>query len=727
MNHQHLILLRSTIFISCLMVVTQSLFSQTPAEQRKQFFLGALLNPDSIESQIRDYAQYKGKRKYSTLYKIYESCKLELGHRETMMKFVEDQLAEYPEDYKTTMRASLTEVYVRPPAPIMQGRLGYFVQSYLMSLRADIDDELLPEQVGKVDLLISQLDKILLLSYQSQYMATYDYYEIKQEPADDDLFEIVYRSFLTGIMNITYARSNYSNRNAELTTLDHDLVKIIRYGELIENKHLPTYGRYDAYMALIQRKGIKEPLYVPLSTDVLSNAVYYKQYISQYADPYSNSSIENDSSYFRYWQPIQEHLKDLREIYFQPAGIYHGIALEALRLSSGGYVSDHINIVRVYDREHNQASSYGRPNQKKQGQLAFEIFGYPDYDYDIRIHQPIVDRKIRQKSPKPLDKSERMLYEWVKANAKEYPVIAYDIPDQGVKSIRSLAMSKIESRVLHQILTQHEMKGRLYLDSLSNQFNLEQIESPRALHLTTHTTYGGKSSPLPIIQDTINGGFKNNATRIFLSGGRESMNTREFYDQYYADIGEVIGQQQNDIMTRYYSQVDTTQTASAFNLRKLLRQQKEQAELLMRMLDSAGAAGLSQEQEARLNVAEDRVKSFPQFDGVMMEEEIMALKLENTEIVTLSSCGPQGAERSPRALLSLANSFLSAGAESVLGSMWPVNDEASALFMLKFYNYWASGKNKSEAVKLAKYDVRKIPDFEHPHFWAGWMLYGKQQ
>lgn len=716
MKQARLINLWTMLIFGYLMMATVPLLAQNAAEQRKQFFLEALLNPEGIEEQVKAYAQYKGKRKYKTLYSIYESCKEDLSYKEKAMKAIEEEIAQYEEPYKQAMKESLMIAYMRPPSVYSSGRLGYFVQSYLMSFRADVEDELTPAQIKKVDKLLLKLDRILMLSYQSKMMSAYDYDKISKEPAEPSVYDTVYMLFVRGLMNLNNGNDNGSNAASE----NENLVKIIRYGSLIEGEYLPNYGIYDGYTALIYKKGVNDVRFVPLSTEVLSNVSYYQEYIDQYGDPYSQGSIEADSSYLRYWQPIQAHLGGLKEILLEPAGIYYGIALKALRTPTGGYLSDHLNIHRVYDGEYNQTSSYSRSVNRGLKNLLFEIFGYPDYDYDIQSNQPIVDRTVSQESPEALSKEEQMLFDWVQADNQNYPVIPYPTSEEDAASIQPLVMSKIESRVLHKILTQYGMEGRIYLDSLSNQFNLTQIESPRVLHLTTHTTYGGKV-PLPVIEDTINGGFKNNATRIFLAGARESMNTRVFYDNYYSDVGKVMGQHQNDIMTEYYSQIDTTQKA-----RLSVGDVMKQTRLLMKLLDSAGEAGLSEEYQAQLDVSSKRMETFPEYDGVIMESEVLKLNLSNTELVSLSSCGPQGVERSPKGLLALSTSFLKAGAESVLGSMWPVNDEASALFMLKFYKYWASGKSKSVALQLAQKDVRSIHGFEHPHFWAGWMLYGKQ-
>lgn len=117
--------------------------------------------------------------------------------------------------------------------------------------------------------------------------------------------------------------------------------------------------------------------------------------------------------------------------------------------------------------------------------------------------------------------------------------------------------------------------------------------------------------------------------------------------------------------------------------------------------------------------------------------DIKAAKL-CADLVTLSACEsaltsinlggvfqqPMGIFQQPRGL---RLAFLEAGASSVLGSLWPVADEATTLLISQFYSglYDTTGEKintKAKALQQAMLAVRARK--EHPYYWAGFTLSG---
>lgn len=73
-------------------------------------------------------------------------------------------------------------------------------------------------------------------------------------------------------------------------------------------------------------------------------------------------------------------------------------------------------------------------------------------------------------------------------------------------------------------------------------------------------------------------------------------------------------------------------------------------------------------------------------DGVLTAEEVATLNLDGTWLVTLSACETgMGEARSGEGVLGLRRAFMMAGAQNLLMTLWPVNDEATAHFMENFY------------------------------------------
>jgi CHAT domain-containing protein len=109
-------------------------------------------------------------------------------------------------------------------------------------------------------------------------------------------------------------------------------------------------------------------------------------------------------------------------------------------------------------------------------------------------------------------------------------------------------------------------------------------------------------------------------------------------------------------------------------------------------------------------------------DGLLQAREIEALDLEKT-IVVLSACQTaSGAVLSGEGVLSLARAFFQAGAQSVIGSRWPIRDEDAASLFEGFYRHLAEGASLSEALKRAK--VEAIAAGRPATAWAGLVLLG---
>ncbi|MEG4517515.1 MULTISPECIES: CHAT domain-containing tetratricopeptide repeat protein [unclassified Microcoleus] len=59
-------------------------------------------------------------------------------------------------------------------------------------------------------------------------------------------------------------------------------------------------------------------------------------------------------------------------------------------------------------------------------------------------------------------------------------------------------------------------------------------------------------------------------------------------------------------------------------------------------------------------------------------------------------------------ILSFSTGFLSAGARSVISTLWAVDDLATALFSIFYYQEWQQGKNRTEAIRQAQVKLREL-------------------
>jgi CHAT domain-containing protein len=93
------------------------------------------------------------------------------------------------------------------------------------------------------------------------------------------------------------------------------------------------------------------------------------------------------------------------------------------------------------------------------------------------------------------------------------------------------------------------------------------------------------------------------------------------------------------------------------------------------------------------------------------------------KLLVLSAC--QTAEGDRRAALGLAGVAVRSGARSTLATLWSVDDESTAQLMVQFYQGLAQTKlTKAEALRQAQLALQQQPDFQHPYYWAPFVLVG---
>jgi len=118
----------------------------------------------------------------------------------------------------------------------------------------------------------------------------------------------------------------------------------------------------------------------------------------------------------------------------------------------------------------------------------------------------------------------------------------------------------------------------------------------------------------------------------------------------------------------------------------------------------------------------------PMFSGVKLGDSLLSLydlyQMElPAELITLSGCATGlNVVAAGDELLGLVRGLLSAGAQSLLLTLWDVHDRSTTEFMKAFYSYLVSGENKAVAVQHAMADLRTT--HPHPYYWAPFILMG---
>jgi len=111
-------------------------------------------------------------------------------------------------------------------------------------------------------------------------------------------------------------------------------------------------------------------------------------------------------------------------------------------------------------------------------------------------------------------------------------------------------------------------------------------------------------------------------------------------------------------------------------------------------------------------------------DGFLTVREIYQLRLR-AELIVLSACeSSRGLVERIEGVIGLPRIFLLIGSRSVISSLWAVNDLATQELMLEFYRGFLAGRDKQEALRVAK--LKMIGSSKsHPYYWAAFVLMGE--
>jgi CHAT domain-containing protein len=109
-------------------------------------------------------------------------------------------------------------------------------------------------------------------------------------------------------------------------------------------------------------------------------------------------------------------------------------------------------------------------------------------------------------------------------------------------------------------------------------------------------------------------------------------------------------------------------------------------------------------------------------DGLLQVREIRELRL-NASLVTLSACntgvGPVGEEGAAN----IVNAFIEAGTQSVVSTLWELEDHATAQLMTDFYAHLGHREEKAEALRQAQLEM--LNSGAPPYYWAGFVIDGE--
>lgn len=111
-------------------------------------------------------------------------------------------------------------------------------------------------------------------------------------------------------------------------------------------------------------------------------------------------------------------------------------------------------------------------------------------------------------------------------------------------------------------------------------------------------------------------------------------------------------------------------------------------------------------------------------DGFLTSLEVANLDFQNVDMVVLSACETGRGKVAVDGVFGLQRGFKMACANSILMSLWKVDDQATCLLMEEFYRNLMCGKGKRESLSLAKQSVRSHSEkgWDNPKYWAAFIL-----
>jgi CHAT domain-containing protein len=114
-------------------------------------------------------------------------------------------------------------------------------------------------------------------------------------------------------------------------------------------------------------------------------------------------------------------------------------------------------------------------------------------------------------------------------------------------------------------------------------------------------------------------------------------------------------------------------------------------------------------------------------NGLVTALEVASMNLWGTQLVVLSACetGRGDVSNLGQGVYGLRRAVMVAGAQTLLTSLWKVDDKATRDLMKRYYSNLLKGSGRAEAMREAALFVRK--KHPHPYYWAPFIAIGRSE
>jgi CHAT domain-containing protein/Tfp pilus assembly protein PilF len=113
-------------------------------------------------------------------------------------------------------------------------------------------------------------------------------------------------------------------------------------------------------------------------------------------------------------------------------------------------------------------------------------------------------------------------------------------------------------------------------------------------------------------------------------------------------------------------------------------------------------------------------------EGVATALEVAGMNLWGTQLVVLSACesGVGDVSNLGQGVYGLRRAVMIAGAETLVTSLWKVDDRATRELMVRYYEHLRAGEGRVEAMRDTADWMRKWR--KHPYYWASFIVVGSR-
>ncbi|MGK3984880.1 tetratricopeptide repeat protein [Sorangium sp. So ce136] len=112
-------------------------------------------------------------------------------------------------------------------------------------------------------------------------------------------------------------------------------------------------------------------------------------------------------------------------------------------------------------------------------------------------------------------------------------------------------------------------------------------------------------------------------------------------------------------------------------------------------------------------------------DGVLTALEAAGLDLQGTRMVVLSACETGVGETSAgEGVYGLRRALVIAGAETLVMSLWKIDDEATRELMTAYYAELQADRGRSDAMRAVQLSMLASGRRSHPYYWASFIVAG---